>query len=336
MKKIIVLLIICLSPILIFSQNNNSNSIVAFYNVENLFDTFNDPITKDDEFTPESEKRWTNIRYQKKINDIAKVISSLNNADLPVLVGFAEVENKLVLEDLIKTNFLKDGDYKIVHEESPDIRGIDVALIYKTANFKYLTHKKIPIPLNTKYKVRDILYTKGILNETDTLHVFVNHWKSRVGGQEKSESQRIKCAQILRNSVDSILAINKNEKILIMGDLNDEPLNKSVFKTLKANNSGKPKSLNNLMLSLSKNGFGTYNYRGNWSVLDHIIVSNNLTNNNSGLYVKENTGHIFSADWITFTYKDGNKTPNRTYGGPNYYGGYSDHYPVYIVLARKR
>lgn len=335
MKKIIVILIICLSPILIFSQNNNSNSIVAFYNVENLFDTINDPLTKDDEFTPESEKGWTNIRYQKKINDLAKVISSLNNADLPVLVGFAEVENKLVLEDLIKTNSLKDGGYNIVHEESPDIRGIDVALIYKKTNFKYLGHKKIPIPLNTKYKVRDILYTKGILNEMDTLHIFVNHWKSRSGGQEKTEAQRIQCAQTLRNSINSILAIHKNAKILIMGDLNDEPLNKSVFETLKANNSGKPESLNNLMLTLSKNGFGTHNYRGNWNMLDHIIVSNNLTNNNNSLVVSENTGHIFSADWITYTSKEGNKSPSRTYGGSNYYGGYSDHYPVYIVIKKQ-
>jgi hypothetical protein len=120
-----------------------------------------------------------------------------------------------------------------------------------------------------------------------------------------------------------------------MGDLNDEPLNKSVFETLKANNSGLPESLHNLMLTQSKNGFGTYNYRGNWNMLDHIIVSNNLTNNNSKLFVSENTGYIFSADWITYTSKKGNKSPSRTYGGSNYYGGYSDHYLLYIVLKKQ-
>jgi predicted extracellular nuclease len=332
--KNFLILIIFLFPFLSFSQTKESKSIIAFYNVENLFDTINDPLTKDNEFTPESEKEWTNERYQKKLNDLAKVLSSLNNSDLPVLIGFAEVENRLVLEDLIESKHLKTGDYKIVHEESPDIRGIDVALIYKSKNFKYLDHKKIPIPLNTKYKVRDILYTKGILNNSDTMHVFVNHWKSRIGGQEKTESQRIQCAKILRNTIDSILLIDKNANILIMGDFNDEPKNRSVFKTLGANNSGNPESLHNLMLALSENGLGTYNYRGNWSVLDHIIVSNNLVNNTQDLIVSGNTGHIFSADWITFTYKDGNKSPNRTYGGPNYYGGYSDHYPVYVILEK--
>ncbi|MDA3952817.1 MAG: endonuclease [Bacteroidales bacterium] len=335
MKNILAFFIICLIPILSYSQNNKTESIIAFYNVENLFDTINNPITMDEEFTPESDKKWTNNRYQKKLNDIAKVISSFNDTDLPVIVGFAEIENKLVLEDLIKTNYLKDGNYKIVHEESSDIRGIDVALIYKTDNFEYLNHQKIPIPLNTKYKVRDILYTKGILNNLDTVHVFVNHWKSRSGGQEKTEPQRVQCAQILRNNIDSILLINKNAKILIMGDLNDEPTNKSVFETLRANNSGDTESLHNLMYTLSENGLGTHNYRGKWSILDHIIVSNNLVNNNKSLNVSENTGHIFSAEWITFTGKDGNKSPNRTYGGPNYYGGYSDHYPIYVILKKQ-
>jgi len=333
MKNILAFILISLISFASYSQSDFSNSVVAFYNVENLFDTINDPITKDDEFTPGSDKKWTSERYLKKLNDIAKVLSSLNKKYLPVVVGFAEVENKLVLEDLIKTSYLKDGDYKIVHEESPDVRGIDVALIYKSNIFEYLSHKKIPIHLNTEYKVRDILYTKGIFNKSDTLHLFVNHWKSRSGGQEQTEPQRIQCAQTLRDNIDSILLTNRDAKIIIMGDLNDEPTNKSVFETLGANNSGNQGSLNNLMLDLSKEGLGTHSYRGEWSVLDHIIVSNNLVDHKD-LDVFKNTGHIYSADWITFTNKRGEKSPNRTYGGPNYFGGYSDHYPIYMVLKK--
>ena len=339
MKASLILSLLVLVPYFAFSQNQHKkefNSVTAvFYNAENLFDTINDPLTTDDDFTPEGKKNWTNTRYQKKLNDIAKVISSINKNDLPVLVGFAEIENRSVLKDLIKTDALKTKNYSIVHEESPDIRGIDVGLIYQSDKFKYLMHKSIPVPLETKYKVRDILYTKGILNDTDTLHIFVNHWKSRSGGQEETEPQRIQCAQTLRNTVDSILYINKDAKILIMGDLNDEPTNKSVYETLGANNSGKSESLNNLMTPLSENGFGTHSYRGNWNMLDHIIVSNNLISSNKGYIVNENKGQIFSADWITYTYKDGNKSPNRTYGGSNYYGGYSDHYPVYVILKKQ-
>ena len=334
MKIFFIFIIFFLFPVFLYSQNNSQSSTIVFYNVENLFDTINDPLTRDGDFTPEGKKNWTNIRYQKKLNDIAKVVSSVNKEDLPVLVGFAEIENKSVLEDLIKTISLQKGNYKIVHEESSDARGIDVGLIYCSNKFKYLMHKTLPVPLDSKYKVRDILYTKGVLHETDTIHVFVNHWKSRSGGQAKTEPKRIQCAQTLRNTVDSIFNMNMNAKILIMGDLNDEPTNKSVFETLRANNSGNSESLNNLMIPLSENKFGTYTYRGNWNILDHIIVSNSLLNNSTGFVVNENRGQIYSEDWITFTSKLGNKSPNRTYGGNNYYGGYSDHYPVFVILKK--
>lgn len=334
MKKLIIITIFYLIPAIILSQTK-TRSAIAFYNVENLFDTINDPITKDDDFTPEGRMKWTEARYQKKLNNIAKVISSINGNEIPDMVGFAEVENRTVLEDLIKTEFLKTTHYKIVHEESPDIRGIDVGLIYNSDHFKYLKHQKIPIKLNTGYKVRDILYIKGILDNTDTLHVFVNHWKSMLGGQEKTEPQRMQCAQKLKHTIDSILSVNGNSKILVMGDFNETPTDKSIHETLKANNTNEPGSLYDLMLPLSKEGLGTHNYRGNWSVLDQIIISNNLLNNHKGFVVSEGKGHIFSADWITYTSKNGNKSPNRTYGGPNYYGGYSDHYPVYVILEKQ-
>ncbi|MBU8892740.1 MAG: endonuclease [Bacteroidales bacterium] len=334
MKKLFIIIIIGFYSIILFGQNDKLSATIVFYNVENLFDTINDPNTADESFTPEGRNNWTNKRYTKKLNDIASVISSVNTEELPALAGFCEVENRKVLEDLTKTTVLKSKNYKIVHEESPDARGIDVGLIYCPDEFTYLLHKKIPVNTGTEYKVRDILYTKGILYETDTIHIFVNHWKSRSGGVEKTEPQRIKCAQTLRKEVDSILSVNKNVKILIMGDLNDEPKNKSVFETLGANNSNKPESLYNLMLPLSENGEGTHCYRGEWSMLDHLIVSNNLLNNNSGFILDDKRGQIFRADWITYESKEGYKSPGRTYGGPNYYGGYSDHYPVFVTLIK--
>ncbi|MFC2151896.1 hypothetical protein ACFLSE_05155 [Bacteroidota bacterium] len=310
-------------------------STFVFYNVENLFDTINDPSTKDDDFTPEGKKNWTNTRYSKKLNDLAKVISSVNVEALPCLVGFAEIENRYVLEDLVKTNYLNKIDYEIVHEESPDARGIDVGLIYNKEEFQYLMHKKIPVPPETEYKVRDILYTKGILENTDTLHVFVNHWKSRSGGKEITEPQRIQCALTLKNAIDSIVTNNINAKILIIGDLNDEPTDKSIFHTLSAKNSDENLTLINLMFPFQSDGLGTNSYRGEWSIIDHIIVSKSLFKNNTGYIVKNGEAHIFSPDWITYKSKEGNKSPNRTYGGSNYYGGYSDHYPVYVILKKQ-
>jgi len=333
MKKLLTFTLLLFFAFSILAQNNNST--IVFYNVENLFDTIDDPKIKDDEFTPEGGKKWTIERYHKKLNDLAKVISSVDKSKLPDLVGFAEIENRTVLEDLVKTDALIAGKYKIVHEDSPDVRGIDVAMIYNPIQFNYVNHQKIPVPLETKYKVRDILYVKGILMNTDTLHIFVNHWKSRSGGQQATEPQRIQCAITLRNAVDSIKAANQNAKILVMGDLNDTPSNKSVFKTLNANNSENKDALYNLMLPLSKEGLGTHSYRGHWNILDHIIVSNNLVTNTCDITVKDKKGNIFSEEWITFTSKKGSKSPNRTYGGSNYYGGFSDHYPIYVTLTKQ-
>lgn len=330
MKHFLLILIVSIS---LLSYAQTEDVTVAFYNVENLFDTVDDPNIFDEDFTPEGKKKWTNERYQKKLNDLAKVIGSIHENSTPDIVGFAEVENRTVLEDLIKTKDLESTNYQIVHEDSPDARGIDVALLYNPAHFEYINHQKIPIPLNTKYKVRDILYVKGILFKTDTFHLFVNHWKSRSGGQQETESQRIQCAITLKNTIDSIRSTQPDANILVMGDLNDTPKDKSIYETLQANNDLKNGSLFNVMLPLAEEGLGTHNYRGEWNMLDNILVSNNLIQSEE-LFVKAHTGQIYSADWITYTSKSGNKSPNRTYGGPNYYGGFSDHYPIYVTILK--
>ena len=332
MKKIYLVILISLFISKAYTQEKNI--ILAFYNVENLFDTINDPQISDEEFTPEGKKKWNTERYNKKLTDISKVLKKIGENNFPDIVGFAEIENRTVLEDLIDANSDEKDNYKIVHEESPDARGIDVGLIYNQDIFKYISHKKIPVNTGEVYKVRDILYVRFVVENTDTIHVFVNHWKSRSGGQEETEPQRIVCAQTLKNEIDSIVSLNPNAKIIAVGDLNDEPINKSIFETLKANNTNEPGTVTNLMLPLSKKGLGSHSYRGNWSALDQIIVSNNLISCTKGYYVLNSEAHIFSADWITFTNKNGQKSPNRTYGGPNYYGGYSDHYPVFVILVK--
>ncbi len=216
------------------------NMTVVFYNTENLFDTKDEPGKQDEEFTPEGEKKWTNARYQTKIRNVSKVISSINEGDLPEIVGLAEVENEKVLDDLIHTGLLVRGKYKVVHHESPDFRGIDCALIYRPEEFKVLKQMAIPIHFKNEpdYKTRDILYVKGRAPDREVFHIFVNHWPSRIGGLEKSEPNRVEVAQILKSKIDSVLNDDPKANIIVMGDMNDEPANKSVHEILGAQKPG--------------------------------------------------------------------------------------------------
>ncbi len=174
----------------VLSQNSQKKDrfTIMFYNVENLFDTINDPHKLDDEFTPNGSKKWNSERYHKKINDLSKVIAAVDSIELPEIVGLAEIENDAVLQDLISTKKLKKGKYSVIHEESPDIRGIDVTLLYRRKAFREISHKTFPVldSSDKKFKTRDILYIKGIAESTDTLNIFVNHWSSRIGGDAKT------------------------------------------------------------------------------------------------------------------------------------------------------
>lgn len=317
-------------------QESNKMMFVE-YNVENLFDTKHDEGKHDEEFTPDSEKKWNEERYQKKLKDIAKVITHAAGKRPPELIALIEVENRKVLEDLIALDNL-NAYYEIVHEESPDFRGIDVALIYNSEKFKELSHKaiKVTFPFDKDYTTRDILYTKLLVKEKDTLHTFINHWSSRRGGQEESEPKRTTAAKILRAKVDSIQKLNPAAKILISGDFNDEPNNKSIEEVLRA--SGNVEStdkteLFNLMYAMDKAGEGTYFYRDSWNMLDQIIVSHSMLNEYEYIGCQDTSAGIFKEDWMLFDNPKANaKVPNRTYGGPNYYGGFSDHLPVFVEL----
>jgi len=313
---------------------------VVSYNVENLFDTLNAPSYDDDAFTPSGEKEWTYDRYQKKLTDLARVILSLPEKELPALIGMAEVENKQVLRDLTEHRGLRRGEYQIVHEEDKDPRGIECALLYRPDLFKYKSHNYIPIddPVDPDYLYRGILHVKGTGPEGSNLHVFMNHWKSRGGGLKETERQRMFSAITLRKYLDMLLSSESNFKVILMGDFNDEPTNRSISHGLSASN--KRQNINfgdhyNLHYDLHNlHEEGTYHYKGKWNMLDQIIVSYNLVNQERGLTTRYDGGQILKEKWMMYessTYQS--MLPSATYGGPEYYGGPSDHLPVYVVFT---
>ncbi|MDP3434073.1 MAG: hypothetical protein Q8T04_14070 [Bacteroidota bacterium] len=335
MRKIIWLLVVVawVSDSCSAQKNNLRNEYtVVSYNVENLFDTVDDPKVPDEEFLPESEKLWNNERYQKKLNDLAKVISEVNPLEMPEIVGLIEVENRTVLEDLIRTTAFKDHKYVIIHEDSPDYRGIDVALIYRTDAFTEIMHETLPVifPDDPQFKTRDILHVVGKI-KNETVHIFVNHWPSRIGGEDKTEPKRVLAASVLKQRVDLLMKVDPKARIIIMGDMNDETGNKSLSEVLGAASPNSGAKLVNLMIPDDHAGQGTYFYNGGWNMLDHLIVSGEMISGKK-MKVENAKGHIYKSDWMLFTNKNGDKTPNRSYVGNKYVGGVSDHFPVYFRM----
>ena len=331
--------LLLLSGVILFSCSSAKRTLkreytVVSYNVENLFDTVDDPNIPDEEFLPASEKKWDSEKYQRKLTDIAKVISEINPQELPEVVGLVEVENQQVLDDLVKTGKL-NGQYAVIHEESPDFRGIDVALIYRKDAFREISHEVLPVtfPDDPEFKTRDILHvTAKIKNKV--VHVFVNHWPSRIGGEDKTEPKRVAAAMVLKTKVDQIITADHKARIIIMGDMNDEPANKSLKETLGAQTPGSGAPLVNLMMPDDVAGKGTYFYNGSWNMLDNLVVSETVFKG-KGMVVEDEKGTVFSNNWMIFTNKNGDKTPNRSYVGNKYVGGVSDHFPVYFKMIVK-
>lgn len=311
---------------------------LIFYNVENFFDTVKDPATNDRDFTPEGSMRWTQSRYLEKRNNIFRVIANVGEWDTPALVGLGEIENRDVLDDLIRNTPLAKHPYRIIHKESPDPRGIDVALLYRSDYLKCIGQQfiRVSFPDNRK-RTRDILYATLCTGKGDTLHVFVNHWPSRTGGIRQSEPGRILAASLIRQKVDSIFSRNSLANIVITGDMNDGPLDKSLTSELKAlndTNQVKYSALFNLSAYKMKETTGTIKYQGKWSVFDQIIVSGGLLR--GSLRTDVGRCHIFRADYL---FEPDNRyqgvKPFRTYIGLKYNKGYSDHLPVYIDIILK-
>ncbi|MCP4312112.1 MAG: hypothetical protein GY790_12675 [Bacteroidetes bacterium] len=341
MKKLIpIFIILCLLGDKGHAQKKANTFVVLSYNVENLFDTVDTPGFKDEDFTPGGVKNWTWERYEKKINDLSRVISSVPGKEMPALIGLAEVENRAVLEDLVSQRGVKRSKYEIIHEEGVDPRGIECAMLYRPDLFKYKSHEYVPVedPVNQDYLYRDILHVKGEAADGLRLHIFMNHWKSRVGGAAETEKQRMFTALTLRKQLDLLLARESGVRVILMGDFNDEPTNRSIADGLSA--SGKRKNIRmgdhfNLFYKLHNlENQGTYNYKGQWNMLDQVIISHNLLNQKKGLSTTYDGGAILREEWMLYeSTSSGEMLPSATYGGPKYYGGPSDHLPIYLIFT---
>ena len=334
--------------IFLYAQPNKAKKYrihtLAFYNVENLFDTLNNPLTFDDDRTPKGKDRWTQKIYRNKIANTARVISEIgvNIAKRPPsVVGLAEVENKLVMSDLVNNIELSEYNYGIVHYESPDRRGIDVALMYQTRFFTPIHTESYPLYIfddQSKKRIytRDQLVVTGLL-EDEKIHIIVNHWPSRRGGQAKSNPKRIAAAKLNKRIIDSLQHLNPNAKIITMGDFNDDPTNDSLKKILKTKadkNKVKGKNLFNPMEEMVRRGIGSLAYRDNWNLFDQIILSAPFLNKDFLSWQYYKTG-VYNPTYLQNPRGRYKGYPFRSFANGHYTGGYSDHFPVYVFLIKE-
>jgi len=310
---------------------------VAFWNLENLFDTIDDPNKDDQEFLPDGLKEWTNDRLDKKMYNLARAIKSMNDYNAPDAIGVAECENKSVLEKLV-SKYFDDKNYKIAYAESPDNRGIDCGFIYNADKFKLIAFDSYEIKKLSSSPTRLILHAVLQNQNGEQIHFFVNHWSSRRGGASETEYKRIEAAKVLKREVNRIFDKNGLAKIIIMGDFNDEPVDESILKTLGADpfkcdlSNAKivdipGKELYNLSYNLFEKGLGTLSFRSDWNLFDQIIISSGLVLQKGLSYLCDSFS-IFNDDLVATRSGKYKGTPFPTYGGNRYLGGYSDHFSV--------
>ncbi|MEO6540438.1 MAG: endonuclease/exonuclease/phosphatase [Ferruginibacter sp.] len=324
-------------------KENYKPSLIGFYNLENFYDTINNPIVDDEEFLPNSERHYNSRIFLDKVDRLSSVISQMGteiNPDGLAILGVAEIENDTVLNILVNHKGLKSRKLKIVHYDSPDRRGIDVGLLYNPKYFIPLYSEPLFVQLpggsKDSYFTRDILYVKGIM-DGDTIHVMVGHWPSRSGGEERSIPARAAAASVVRGVVDSLMAVNIKSKIVIMGDLNDDPVSPSLTKVLKAKGSTsglKDGDLYNPWFDFYKKGIGTLAYQDAWGLFDQVVLSNAWMDKEQGGY-HFFRANIFNREFLvqqTGKYKG---YPKRTWDGTTYNYGYSDHFPVYVTMLKK-
>lgn len=345
MKKAILIILFAKISFSSFAEQKQYKVIVAgFYNLENLFDTINDPKTFDDDFTPDGSYHYTGAIYRDKLSKLEEVLSQIGTDISPdglAFWGTAEVENRTVLEDLVAMPKLKDRNYQAIHFNGGDPRGIDCAFMYNPKYFKPIYTKSIPINLSLAVKdgkpTRDVLWVSGILNEVDTFHVFVGHWPSRRGGEEKTAPMREYVAKVIRSYTDSLMKKNPNTKVLVMGDLNDNPTDKSLVKVLGCKDKKdevKTGGFYNPWVDFYNKGIGTLAHNDAWGLFDQIILSSGWLNKDQNGYFY-NKAYIFNKEFMvqkTGKYKG---YPKRTWDFNIYNGGYSDHFPTYITLLKE-
>ncbi len=338
MQKILVLILLFLS---LKSTANNAfgdTARIAFYNVENFFDYFDDSTRNDDAFTPRGMNHFTKERYERKVKNLFKSISALGSAQPLAILGLCEVENPKVLLDLTRGTPLRVHKYKHIFHKSADARGISVAMIYRADLFEVLEHRPIPliIPPDSVSRTRDFLYVKGVLFQTDTLHIIICHFPSKYGGLMQTKERRAFAGRLLREKVDSIFLQNPRANIITMGDFNDEPSDESMSVAYRARcdtSNFQPGDMLNLMCRFEGKG-GSHKYQETWSIIDQMMISKSLIRGLVGISVIEQKAHIFSPDFLL---QDDpvnmGKKPFRTYVGPRYIGGFSDHLPIFVDVV---
>ncbi|MDI9364680.1 MAG: endonuclease/exonuclease/phosphatase family protein [Flavobacterium sp.] len=343
MKYFFVLLF--LLPIIGFAQQKNMYKValIAFYNCENFYDTTDNLLVNDDEFTPKGPRNYNSKIYWSKVEKLATVISQLGtdvSPDGPAILGVAEIENDTVLNDLIHHPLLKNRNYKFVHYDSRDARGVDVALLYNPKYFTPLASKAlfVALPGGSKdaYYTRDILWVKGNF-DGEIIHVLVNHWPSRLGGEERSAPSRAAAAAVCKAQMAKVAENEPNAKFVIMGDLNDDPTSPSITKVLNAKANAEevqPGGIFNPWINFYKKGIGTLAYQDAWSLFDQIIITYPWLNKNQKGYTFYRQ-YIFNKEFLVENIGKYKGYPMRTWDGLTYRGGYSDHFPTYLMMVKK-
>jgi endonuclease/exonuclease/phosphatase family metal-dependent hydrolase len=336
-RVINLLILLTLCPLLsLWAQKKEYKVInIGFYNLENFFDTIHQEHVNDYEFLPSGKKGYTSEVYLDKVKHMASVITDMGKQFSPdgvALLGVAEIENEGVLRDLINTGKLP---YKIVHYDSPDKRGIDVALLYNPAYFTVTDSRSLTVQLPDGYPTRDVLWVTGKL-DGEIYHIFVNHWPSRRNGEAASAPGRAIAAGVSRHIMDSLFRIDPNTNVVLMGDLNDNPTNESMTKVLKAKGDAeklKEGELYNPWVAFFKKGIGTLAYQDSWALFDQIVMSQHLLNKDDGHY-HYYKANIFKRDDMIQTSGRYQGYPKRTFDFDNYMGGFSDHFPTFITLIK--
>ena len=358
MKKILnVILLIVLTASLLSAQTDRSRKIfvAGFYNLENLFDTYDDPAKNDAEFLPDGANQWTEVKYQKKLHNMATVIKSMaqTNGRFHTLLGVSEVENRLVLEDLVSQPEIAAANYQIVHYDGPDTRGVDVALLYRPDNFEFIDSESIPFDFNSSriefamdgpdrvnFKTRDILMVHGLL-DGEEFAVYVAHLPSRIGG--KGWDLRSRGAEIIYEHACMMMEKHPGIKIIVMGDMNDNPTDRSMTEFMHGKENPQDVGKSDFFspfLSMLKAGYGSLAYQGTWNIYDIIMVNEALLNApDGGLKIrpvgkKGFYGVVYKKQFMITQTGQYKGTPFRTFSNGSFIGGYSDHFPTYIVLEK--
>jgi exonuclease III len=331
-----LLLPLILSVTLSLNAQNTNTGRVIFYNTENFFDTIDDPKTIDEEFTPTGADHWNTERYSHKLDNISKLLADMLSKTQPIVIGLSEVENKKVCEDLAARLARKKYDLGVIEQDSPDPRGIDVALLYNKKLFTVIKAEFLAVKLPDSDKgTRDIVCVRGKVKGIE-VYFMVNHWPSRREGKNISDARRAAAAMVVKAKVAEIMSADRNARIVIMGDLNDNPTDSSIVKVLGAIEPAEPlhkSGLYNLMYKPYKAGKYTLKYHMESDIFDQMIVSESLLEKTAVLKVASTEGGIYKPRWILFDHPKYGEMPNRTYSGPQYHGGFSDHLPVYIDLT---